>query len=363
MPLIFTRITLIAPGCFSSLANAYEPESHSEQVNTAPELNDSKVIETPSHAYEQALAGALHQSIPELGALPVAQHRFLFDTGRKAPPHCVCAELIHLQADKDNARLLPVQALNVTEDESEQLFSALNDLIRDDGLAVFRTSANNFYLTGMPASELDTWPAHAVANGKIADYLPRKSEAGDWRRLMTEAQMLFHTHPVNVARANAQQLPINAMWFWGGAKAATPVQMETVDLFTTDAYACGLATAMNIVPKRLTEIDWSNLANEVVVVDLNVYEAWLSGDLDAMQNAKQALHDQWITPAQNAVANGLCSEFVLDGCEGQAIVEIPKQVSATALLWKRFSIRKWFERERKPASDATDRANKSDSNP
>jgi len=318
MPLNFTRITLIAPGCFSSLADASESERRSEPVDAAPERNDSKVSATGSQAYEQSLAAALHLSIPELGALPVAQHRFLFDTDKKAPPHCVCAELIHLQADKDNARLLPMPSLDITESESDQLVSALNDLIRDDGLEVFRASETSYYLTGMPGSELDTWPAHAVANGKIADYLPRKSEAGEWRRLMTEVQMLFHAHPVNVARVNAQQLPINGMWFWGGAKASSLAPMESVDLFGTDAYACGLAMAMSIVPKHPKEFDWSALESEVIVVDLNVYEAWLRGDLEALQNAKQVLNDQWIFPAQNAVEAGLCNEFILDGCEGQA---------------------------------------------
>jgi len=155
MRLNSTQISLIAPGCFSTLANTSESDSLRDPVESVPEPNDSSVIASSVRAYEQALAKFLHQPIPELGALPVAQHRYLFDTGKKAP---------------------------------------------HDGLEVLRTTPNNYYLTGMPASELDTWPTHAVANGKIADYLPRKTAAGDWRRLMTEVQMLFHAHPVNIAR-------------------------------------------------------------------------------------------------------------------------------------------------------------------
>jgi len=315
-------------------------------VDSTPELNDSRVVVSTNRAYEQALADVLHQSVPELGALPVAQHRFLFDTDKNAPPHCVCAELIHLQADKDNARLVPMQALNVTEDESDQLIGALNDLIGHDGLEVLRTTPDHFYLTGMPAGELDTWPAHAVANGKIADYLPRKTAAGDWRRLMIEVQMLFHAHPVNVARANAQQLPINGMWFWGGSRVSTHASTGEVDLYATDAYTAGLARSMNIGHKPLNHFDWSDLAGEIIVVELGVYSAWLRADHAAMQNAKQALQEQWIIPAQLAVANGLCNKFKLDGCEGQAIVEKPKTMSEPA-FWKRFYIGNWFKRATK----------------
>jgi len=352
MHLNSTQISLIAPGCFSTLANANESDSLRHPVESVPELNDSSVIASSTHAYEQALAKYLHQPIPELGALPVAHHRYQFDTDKKAPPHCVCAELIHLQADKDNARLVPMQALDVTDDESDQLVEALNELIRHDGLAVLRTTPNHYYLTGMPASELDTWPTHAVANGKIADYLPRKSAAGDWRRLMTEVQMLFHAHPVNLARAARQQLPVNGMWFWGGSLPSIHSPVENVDLYTTDAYACGLANAINIESKPLHNFDWSNLATEVVVVELGVYTAWLRGDYAAFQTAKHALQERWVTPAQHAVANGSCNRFVLDGCEGQAIVEKPK-TNLEPRFWKRFSISKLFNAKLFNKSDAS----------
>jgi len=346
------------------LAQAGEPENvpeiEPEPVDPSLEVNDSSVVKTANRAYEQALAAALRQPIPELGALPVAQHRFLFDTDKKAPQHCVCAELIHLQADKDNARLLPMQSLNVSKEESDQLIKALNGLIHDDGLEVFSTTANEFYLSGMPASELDTWPAHAVANGKIANYLPRKSAAGDWRRLMTEVQMLFHTHPVNIARIDAQQLPINGMWFWGGAKALAHAPIDTITLFATDAYSCGLATSMKMEVKNPNEFDWSDLSNDLVIVELGVYDAWLRSDHTALQNAKQRLQEQWILPAQKAVADGLCSAFVLDGCEGQAIVEKPKP-TVRAAFWNRFSIRKWFGQRNGSASGTNEPENNSDS--
>ena len=92
----------------------------------------------------------------------------------------------------------------------------------------------------MPATKHDTWPAHTVANGKIADYLPRDAEAGDWRRLMTEVQMLFHAHSVNIERANQQKLPINAMWFFA--------KRLRRDAGTTDASATISATRTTFIP-------------------------------------------------------------------------------------------------------------------
>lgn len=360
MPANSKRITLIAPGCFSALAQVAEPEQQPDQAELSPELNNSTVRATATRSYEQALVSALHLPVPPLGALPVAQHRFYFDTNQKAPPHCVCAELIHLQADKDNARLLPMHALNVTDDESEQLLDSLNDLIRDDGLEVFRANQHSYYLTGMPATALDTWPAHAVANGKIADYLPRNEAAGDWRRLITEVQMLFHAHPVNVARANAQQLPVNGMWFWGGVKDAIASSRasianvkgiaENIELITDDAFSCGLASALKLTTTYPNDLDWTGVERDVIIVNLNVYEAWLSGDHNALHKEKKVLQEQWITPAQQAVANGQCGEFTLDGCEGQAIVEKPKQAQRSFSL-KTLFVRKWLGRAKANVND------------
>lgn len=337
MPTNSPRVTLLAPGCFSAIAQAENGASEPgpPENGLAPDVNDSKAVATQTQAYEQALAVALQQPVLDMGALPIAQLQFPLTSVEAMPEHCVCAELIHLQADRDNARLIPEAALSISEDESAQLLDALNALIGPDGLNVHRNPTGQCYLTGMPAAALDTWPAHAVANGKIANFLPRRADAGDWRRLLTEVQMLFHAHPVNAARAELNQLPINAMWFWGGKRSDQFLPVTNLVLIADDAYACGLGAALNLNTRPLASSAWTVLVqdylqnmttdefliNDLVIVDLCVYAAWLSGDQAAISAAKQLLHKQWIVPVQSAVADGLVSEFVLDGCEGQAIVE------------------------------------------
>lgn len=335
----FSRVTVLAPGCFSMVAKESEPElnanaaqgdSHSGGAAAVVDNNDSSAIATGTKVYEQALSSALGQPIPAMGELPIALYQYPSDTGEHAPDHCVCAEFVHLQADKDNARLVPEAALNIEPEESIALMDALNKLLEPDGLRLHRSEAGQCYFTGMPADTLDTWPAHAVANGKIANYLPRHAEAGDWRRLITEVQMLFHSHPVNSARAELQQLPINGMWFWGGNKTTEVVEANGILLMTDHAYAKGLAKAVKANTISADTSTWLQVQTDyaegesidrIVIVDHSTYNAWLSGDHTALANAKTHLHDKWIAPLQHAVTNGLVEEFVLDGCEGQAIVE------------------------------------------
>jgi len=330
------------------VAQAAGYESGSIQVESEPDVNDAQAIATDTQAYEQALAQAFSQTVPEMGSLPVALYQFPIDIGEKVPEHCVCVELVHLQADKDNARLIPEKALQISEEESSELVGAVNRLVNPDGLTLRRGSGGRYYLSGMPATALDTWPAHAVANGQIANYLPRQSAAGDWRRLLTEVQMLFHGHPINVTRNELQKLSINGMWFWGGNQSSRLSPVTGIGLVADDVYSQGLARALELDSLSSSANSWSSveqhfsgheLIRDIVIVDHNTYDAWLSADHRALSKAKQQLQQQWIKPIQQAVSDGLVSEFKLDGCEGQAIVE--RQASHSKFFSRRIA---WFEK-------------------
>ena len=75
---------------------------------------------------------------------------------------------------------------------------------------------------------------------------------------MTEVQMLWHEHPVNLARERRGLPAINSMWFWGGGALEAPPSTHLVPGFGDDAYLCGLyrlygATAHE-TPARLDEL-------------------------------------------------------------------------------------------------------------
>ena len=361
MPTNSAQVTLVAPGCFSELSVS-EPEldpAKPDSGRIAVELNEASVVKTDYSSYEQAVLGSLGQTFTALGDLPVAQHFLLVDAQASSYTDCVCAELVHLQADTSNARLIPHQALDITADDSRRLVESVNDLVAEDGLKLIRKDTGELYFTGMPASQLDSWPAHTLATGKIANYLPRQSEAGEWRRLLTEVQMLFHDHPVNAERAQRQLLPINAIWFWGGRQLEQYAPTDVDTLVASDAFSCGLASALNIPVRDAAAIDWQAIDGRLVVVELGVYEAWLKGDIDALLQAKQALNTRWIEPAQQAVADGLIREFVLDGCEGQAIVETQKThtgfspLSSLRLLFSRLTVSR---SEKSPKSKSSNRS-------
>ena len=141
---------------------------------------------------------------------------------------------------------------------------------------------------------------------------------------MTEVQMLFHSHPVNEQRIARRTLPINAIWFWGGAKPPAEVAKRNATVYADDSFSIGLAAHYHLKRLSLADFNVAELTADAtaVIVDLSIYTAWLSGEADAVQRTKDHLNQHSVEPLRQALADGVIDRFVLDGCEGQAIEEV-----------------------------------------
>lgn len=282
---------------------------------------------------------ALGLDIPQPGAIPAAAAIYTLDTGRTLPSCIVCADPVHLQAGSDHARLVPAAALQLSEEDADVLITALNRLVSDDGIDFSRgRSAGHWYLSGLPAAALASWPTHVIAHRNAGDFVQRHADAAAWQRLMTEVQMLLHAHPLNSDRDERGLPAINGVWFWGGAQlpaqqpAQPPVRQSSSNpspcltrLFSDDLFAVGLAQHVGISVQPLlnaSEImqQQDKLAESIVIVDTSLYSAWLSGDAEAIQTSRAHCEALWLPLLQSALAAGCFSQVVVDGCNEQALV-------------------------------------------
>lgn len=334
-----------------------EPEYLPEHRSAGPAsaLAGSTRQTTSNTSVEQALMQLLGFSSVDAGRIPAALFRYPIDMQRPAPRHTVCADPVHLRAERDHARLVPAAALDIEPAEAHDLLGALNNLVGADGLNFELAEPGRWYLTGMPAHALDTWPVHAVAQRNVANFMPAQGEAAEWRRLMTEVQMLMHTHAVNVAREQRGRLTINGIWFWGGAACPEPPSCPAVRLFADDYFSRGLAAqiGLRVLPlihaSIVTDpaantaidvaIDTARKAGEcIIVVDESVQDTWLSGDAEAMARSEDRLGRHWLTPFRAALSGGRLDRLVVDGCDGVAVHLLPPRG------WSRF--RQLFSRQR-----------------
>jgi 2,3-bisphosphoglycerate-independent phosphoglycerate mutase len=61
-------------------------------------------------------------------------------------------------------------------------------------------------------------PPHDITGKSILDFLPTGDGADTLNNIMNHAQMVLHSHPVNVRRKEEGLLPANSVWLWGHGK-------------------------------------------------------------------------------------------------------------------------------------------------
>ena len=201
----------------------------------APAGADARRSLTPPH--EWALANAL-RLIPESGRSPTATNASSNQTG-EADGHLpwaawACPQLLtqpdmpaawftpcHQEVGTGQVTLYPPPSLALSDGHSQALMAALQPLAAEDGIALTWVAADRWLAQGAVFAGLPTASLDRVAGRSIAPWLGTDAAAAGLRRLQSEAQMLFYTHPAHDERHAQQLAPINAIWI-SGSGACSP---------------------------------------------------------------------------------------------------------------------------------------------
>lgn len=130
----------------------------------------------------------------------------------------------HFQVGMDQVTLLPASQFGLDDAHARPLFDALAPYCLEDGITLTYTSATQWHasgeaLRGLACASLDRVSGRSV-DGWLADNPLQHAGSQLLKRLQSEAQMLFYTHPVNDAREAARQPIINGFWVSGSGAAA-----------------------------------------------------------------------------------------------------------------------------------------------
>lgn len=105
-------------------------------------------------------------------------------------------------------------------------------------------------------------PAWRTANRPLDSHLPDGPRGPDWRRWLTEAQMLLHEHPLNSDRESRGLRPLNALWLSGGAAVATQPVHRAVGLHGQHALARTLPVAVEAATHKPAITVWLHQPGE-----------------------------------------------------------------------------------------------------
>lgn len=181
-----------------------------------------------SPPHERALAAAWGWTGGD-GALPFAARAAELDGVVTAPaegaPSLAWALLspAHWQLGRDHVTVLDPAELALDDAESKALFESVRELLRSEGFATAWGDAGRWYagradLDGLATASLD----RVVGRSLDAWLRPPAGDTADQaatrrllRRLQSEAQLVFHEHPVNEAREERGALAVNSFWLSG----------------------------------------------------------------------------------------------------------------------------------------------------
>jgi hypothetical protein len=228
---------------------------------------------------------------------PIAALTLLGDDAAPGEDYWLRADPVCLQATRTRLMLAPLPEGELSIEEAQDLAAALAPHLAASGHELMARRAQRWYIRCAHTPRLRTEPPLAASGLLTEDRLPSGEDGPHWRRLMTEAQMLLHAHPVNAAREASGKPPVNAIWPWGGGRLPVMPPSSYTAVYGDDPLIAGLARAASaFVPLPQTAaavLADATEASELLIV-LAPGEAGDEPELDA----------HWIDPLAKALHDG-----------------------------------------------------------
>lgn len=290
----------------------------------------------PPLAYEDWLCERF--GVARENDLPLAALMLQADGGDPARSYWLCAEPIQLRVDR-NRLIVAARIKDYTAVEAAELTLALNQHFKIDNIEFCAPTPARWYLRTERAPDLATTPLAQALNRSIKHHLPRGTDALAWHRIMNEAQMLLHTHPVNAAREARGAAAANSIWLWGGGARRTIGASRYTATWGGGAVVRALALATGLTPNELpaTGGEWLSAAgagHHLVVIDAPA-DALREGDIAGWRERLGAADAQWLQPLANALRHQAIDEIAIVACNRESMLEARVTRANLRRFWRR----------------------------
>lgn len=261
--------------------------------------------------------------IPAGADLPVAAVTLLSDGGEPGDGWWLRADPVHLRPDHRGVFLADARVLALEPAEARALVEAFDQTFAADGLRLDAPRPDRWYLRLAADPGFRTHPLIDAIGRDINPLLPYGPNARRWHALLTEAQMLFHGHPVNQAREARNRPMINGLWLWGGGPCPTGARAPAAGLYANDPLTRGLArladAAVAPVPEHAG--DWLDSAagepDSLVVLEATRHDA-ADGDPATWAEHVAELEYAWFTFCRRWLQTGKLAALHLYPGNGRA---------------------------------------------
>lgn len=266
---------------------------------------------------------------------PIAALTRYADTAEQNTEWTLRCDPVCFQADMDRVVLMAHGALELAEDEAEQLLTILGAHVQQDAWQIEAFATDRWYVRGAKQTEVSTTPPSMVLGKDIKHDLPKGKDGSYWCSLMNECQMLLHDLPINQQRQAKGLLPINGLWFWGGGVLAEDIRCEYDAIYGDDHVLAGLANCAACTYEP-TEKLWQAIQQTedkkfLVVID-TLQSPPASQDLFYWIDAVKRFENEVIQLVLDLLKKNVLSQVNLLTADGRSFQLTPKRLGR---WWRR----------------------------
>jgi hypothetical protein len=240
---------------------------------------------------------------------------------------------IHIEIARTHLMMGDLRHLGLDEADSRALFATALPYFEEAGHALVYGDADTWFMRADDWAGIDTATPDAALGMDLTDWMPIGARAAAFRRLQNEVQILWHTHPVNVAREARRLPPVNAFWSWGGADAALLPASNAPQLM---AFEAGGAVALlaGAHPAGLPDFA-AALKDQTILWCGSAARHAVGADWGGWVAQVQQLEAALFAPILNALMKGRVREVKLVLSHRDAHAEFTTTALAQRKFWRR----------------------------
>ena len=173
-----------------------------------------------------------------------------------------------------------------------------------------------------------------MAGRTLEPFLPQGEDAGAWRRLINETQVILHNHPVNAAREAAGWPTANSLWPWGAGPLPALAAAPAPQLHADQPLALGLARLAGMAAAPLPRGFDAAVPRGLTFLD-TLSEAAQRLDALAWREGLAQLEARWFAPLLAALKARRVPGLRLSALGDEATVDVTIAPGNLWKLWRR----------------------------
>ena len=281
-------------------------------------LARAEVAETGKHSFESTLFNLFDVPSDMYADLPSAAVSRLAEGSERDAAFWFHADPVFLKPTADRLLLFDAEMLDIRPEDADALAVLFNQHFSQDGWHLEVPHPNRWYLKLPTTPVLNTCPLADVVGRNIDQYLPSGKEANQWRSVLNEIQMLFHSAAANMQREADHLLPVNGIWLSGGGCLPEAVKSDFATVMADDALSQGFSQLAGVAchPLSLDALTQRHDGSSSLVVYNSLLRTVLSADPQSWVDRLDDL-ECWAGALQRMLQKKQIDRLSLYPCNGQ----------------------------------------------